>query len=29
MDSVVTVTVKDLYGIKKPVVTKFAVHVTP
>jgi hypothetical protein len=28
-DSVVTVTVKDLYGIKKPVVTKFAIHVTP
>jgi len=29
MDNVVTITVKDLYGIKKPVVTKFAVHVTP
>ncbi|MCW3052376.1 MAG: hypothetical protein JWN14_1546 [Chthonomonadales bacterium] len=29
LDNVVTVTVKDLYGIKKPVVTKFAIHVTP
>jgi len=29
LDNVVTVTVKDLYGSKKPAVTKFSVHVTP
>lgn len=29
LDSVVTVTVKDLYGIKAPAKTKFSVHVTP
>ncbi len=29
LDSVVTVTVRDLYGVKKPVSTKFSVHVTP
>jgi hypothetical protein len=29
LDNVVTVTVRDLYGIKKPVSTKFSVHVTP
>ncbi|MCW3096973.1 MAG: hypothetical protein JWL77_2591 [Chthonomonadaceae bacterium] len=29
LDNVVTVTVRDLYGIKKPVSTKFSIHVTP
>ena len=29
LDNIVTVTVKDLYGVKKPVVTKFSIHVTP
>ena len=29
LDNIVTVTVRDLYGIKKPVTTKFAIHVTP
>ncbi len=29
LDNVVTVTVRDLYGIKKPVTTKFSIHVTP
>lgn len=29
LDNIVTVTVRDLYGIKKPVSMKFSVHVTP
>ncbi len=29
LDNIVTVTVRDLYGIKKPVSMKFAIHVTP
>jgi hypothetical protein len=29
LDNVVTVTVRDVYGIKKPVSLKFSVHVTP
>lgn len=29
LDPVITVTVRDLYGIKKPASTKFSVHVTP
>lgn len=29
LDNVVTVTVRDLYGVKKPVSTRFSVHVTP
>ena len=29
LDNIVTVTVRDLYGIKKPVSTRFSIHVTP